>query len=546
MSRRSGYMQFSKKFRFLAASMLALQLTIPVGANAENKEDHIAPSWVVQADYIALGDSLAHGMNEVGVIGLGYTDFVAQALQQEGLLTSYNKGFAYSGYTTKNVLADLQNDVEKPVTGFGYTNDRAKLRTSIQEAELITLTAGANDLLPILKQSSTTGIDTAAIIKVSQEAINNIGAIINEIKKLNPQVQIYVMGYYNSFPYYSEDLQTQFKMLLGIMNASIKTTAEKAGAIFVPTYDVVAKDVPNFLPNPENIHLSEAGYLAVAKQAFLPAIKASALWDASSAIQVNVNSSTAATVKWLAATDNEGVTNYHVYLNNKLYSTVDANQTAITLDSLAENTAYTVAIKALDAAGNESVQSPTASFTTGSKVQFLDIENHWAREFIHKAAERGIMKGYVDGTFRPEQNITRAQAAAMLVRSLGLTTTSKAPFTDIASYDAETQSEIAAAYAHGLVKGIDGKFNPSQPITRAQLALMMNRAYEKQFNQTYVVKDQTPFTDITSYNEETKNAITMLYELGIVAGSEGRFSPEASTKRSHAAKILVNFSERLK
>ncbi|CAM5305883.1 N-acetylmuramoyl-L-alanine amidase OS=Lysinibacillus sphaericus OX=1421 GN=LS41612_02885 PE=4 SV=1 [Lysinibacillus sphaericus] len=400
--------------------------------------------------------------------------------------------------------------------------------------------------MPILKQSSTTGIDTAAIIKASQEAINNIAAILKEIKKLNPQVQIYVMGYYNSFPYYSEDLQTQFKMLLGIMNASIKTTAEKAGAIFVPTYDVVAKDVPNFLPNPENIHLSEAGYLAVAKQAFLPAIKASSLWDASSAIQVNVNSSTEANVKWLAATDNEGVTNYHVYLNNTLYSTVDANQTAITLDSLVDNTTYTVAIKAIDAAGNESVQSPTATFTTGSKVQFLDIENHWAKEFIQKAAARGMMKGYADGTFRPEQNITRAQAAAMLVRSLGLTTTSKAPFTDIASYDAETQSEIAAAYAHGLVKGSDGKFNPSQPITRAQLALMMNRAYEKQFNQTYVVKNQTPFTDITSYNDETKNAITMLYELGIVAGSEGRFSPEAPTKRSHAAKILVNFSERLK
>ncbi|MFJ7841539.1 S-layer homology domain-containing protein [Lysinibacillus sphaericus] len=538
-------MQFSKKFRFLAASMLALQLTIPVGASAEKKEDHIAPSWVVQADYIALGDSLAHGMNEVGAIGLGYTDFVAQALQQEGLLTSYNKGFAYSGYTTKNVLTDLQDDVEKPVTGFGYRNDRAKLRASIQEAELITLTAGANDLLPILKQSAT-GIDTAAIIKASQEAINNIAAILKEIKKLNPQVQIYVMGYYNSFPYYSEDLQTQFKMLLGLMNASIKTTAEKAGAIFVPTYDVVAKDVPNFLPNPENIHLSEAGYLAVAKQAFLPAIKASSLWDTSSAIQVNVKSSTEANVKWLAATDNEGVTNYHVYLNNTLYSTVDANQTAIMFDSLVDNTTYTVAIKAIDAAGNESVQSPTATFTTGSKVQFLDIENHWAKEFIQKAAERGMMKGYADGTFRPEQNITRAQAAAMLVRSLGLTTTSKAPFTDIASYDAETQSEIAAAYAHGLVKGADGKFNPSQPITRAQLALMMNRAYEKQFNQTYVVKNQTPFTDITSYNDETKNAITMLYELGIVAGSEGRFSPEAPTKRSHAAKILVNFSERLK
>ncbi|MCT6903272.1 MAG: hypothetical protein M3Z48_08535, partial [Lactobacillus sp.] len=152
-------MRLSKKFRFLASSVLALQLAIPVAASAEEGQgDHIAPSWVVQTDYVALGDSLAHGMNEVGVIGLGYTDFIAQALQQDGFLTSFNKGFAMSGYTTKNVLADLQNDVAKTVTGFGYTDEQAKLRASIKEAEIITLTAGANDLLPILKESQATGI----------------------------------------------------------------------------------------------------------------------------------------------------------------------------------------------------------------------------------------------------------------------------------------------------------------------------------------------------------------------------------------------------
>lgn len=75
-------MRLSKKFRYLAASVLALQLTIPVVANAQEQDDYIAPSWVIQSDYVALGDSLAHGMNEVGVIGLGYTDFIAQALQQ--------------------------------------------------------------------------------------------------------------------------------------------------------------------------------------------------------------------------------------------------------------------------------------------------------------------------------------------------------------------------------------------------------------------------------------------------------------------------------
>jgi len=376
-------MRLSKKFRFLASSVLALQLAIPVAASAEEGQgDHIAPSWVVQTDYVALGDSLAHGMNEVGVIGLGYTDFIAQALQQDGLLTSFNKGFAMSGYTTKNVLADLQNDVAKTVTGFGYTDEQAKLRASIKEAEIITLTAGANDLLPILKESQATGIDTVAIIKATKEAVSNIATILSEIKKINPQAEVYVMGYYNSFPYYSENLQKQFNLLLATLNATIKTTTEKAGAIFVPTYDVVAKDVANYLPNPENIHLSEAGYLAVANEAFLPIIKTSSLWDVTQAIGVEVKDRTTVKVSWQEATDNVGVANYLVYVNGKLTSTLNADTTTITLKDLIENTTYNVSIKAIDAAGNESVQNPTVTFTTKGTVSFTDTQNHWAKDYI--------------------------------------------------------------------------------------------------------------------------------------------------------------------
>ncbi|MFB7158738.1 S-layer homology domain-containing protein [Lysinibacillus sp. NPDC056232] len=539
-------MQLSKKFRFLAASILACQLVVPIGVNAEEQKDYIAPSWVVQADYVALGDSLAHGMNEVGMIGLGYTDFVAQTLQQDGFITSYNKGFAYSGYTTKDVLEDLQNNVEKPVVGFGYQSEKVKLHTSIKEAEIITLTAGANDLIPILKESQTTGINATEMLKASQVAIKNIAAILEELKKLNPNAQVYVMGYYNSFPYYSEDLQNQFKMLLKVMNATIKTTVEKAGAVFVPTYDIVAKDVPSYLPNPDNIHLSEAGYLAVANEAFLPAIKTSTLWDVSKTIQANMMDSTTVKISWQEAKDNVGVTSYKVYVNGKLTFTQDAAINAITLDNLIANTAYTVAIKAVDAAGNESVQSPTVTFTTGRTLSFPDIEKHWAKEFILNAAEAGIMNGYPDGTFKPEQFLTRAEAVSMLVRSLGLTPKEQAPFTDIASYDVGTQSEIAAAYAYGLTKGMDGTFNVGLPVTRAQLAVMINRAYEYQQKKPYVVKGKAPFSDISSYDEETKHAITMLYEQGIIIGSEGGFSPEAPTKRGHAAKIFINFNSLLK
>ncbi|MGK4118697.1 S-layer homology domain-containing protein [Lysinibacillus capsici] len=539
-------MRLSKKFRFLASSVLALQLAIPVAASAEEGQgDHIAPSWVVQTDYVALGDSLAHGMNEVGVIGLGYTDFIAQALQQDGFLTSFNKGFAMSGYTTKNVLADLQNDVAKTVTGFGYTDEQAKLRASIKEAEIITLTAGANDLLPILKESQATGIDTVAIIKATKEAVSNIATILSEIKKINPQAEVYVMGYYNSFPYYSENLQKQFNLLLATLNATIKTTTEKAGAIFVPTYDVVAKDVANYLPNPENIHLSEAGYLAVANEAFLPIIKTSSLWDVTQAIGVEVKDRTTVKVSWQEATDNVGVANYLVYVNGKLTSTLNADTTTITLKDLIENTTYNVSIKAIDAAGNESVQNPTVTFTTKGTVSFTDTQNHWAKDYIQTAANTGIMNGYTDGTFRPESSVTRAQAAAILVRSLGLTTEEKAPFTDIANYDAATQAEIAAAYVHGLIKGTDGKFKPGHPVTRAQLALMIHRAHEQQSNQPYIAKGNVPFVDVASYNAETKRAITMLYELGIVTGDGGKFSPEAVTTRGQAAKIFTNLSQLL-
>ncbi|EKU40949.1 S-layer protein [Lysinibacillus fusiformis ZB2] len=539
-------MRLSKKFRFLASSILALQLAIPVAASAEEGQgDRIAPSWIVQTDYVALGDSLAHGMNEVGVIGLGYTDFIAQALQQDGFLTSFNKGFAMSGYTTKNVLVDLQNDVEKTVTGFGYTEEQAKLRASIKEAEIITLTAGANDLLPILKESQTTGIDTVAIIKATKEAVSNIATILSEIKKINPQAEVYVMGYYNSFPYYSANLQKQFNLLLATLNSTIKTTTEKAGAIFVPTYDVVAKDVANYLPNPENIHLSEAGYLAVANEAFLPIIKTSSLWDVTQAIGVEVKDHTSVKVSWQEATDNVGVANYLVYVNGKLTSTLNADTTTITLKDLIENTTYNVSIKAIDGAGNESVQNPTVTFTTKGTVSFTDTQNHWAKEYIQKAANTGIMNGYTDGTFRPESSVTRAQATAILVRSLGLTTEEKAPFTDIANYDAATQAEIAAAYVHGLIKGTDGKFKPGHPVTRAQLALMIHRAYEQQSNQPYIAKGNVPFRDVASYNAETKRAITMLYELEIVTGDGGKFSPEAVTTRGQAAKIFTNLSQLL-
>lgn len=179
-------------------------------------------------------------------------------------------------------------------------------------------------------------------------------------------------------------------------------------------------------------------------------------------------------------------------------------------------------------------------------VSFTDIAGHWAEEFILQGASDGIIKGFPDGTFKPNQDLTRVQTASLIVRALGLETDKTAPFSDIGGYAAETQAEVEAAYHYNIIRGYsDGTFKPSKKVTRAQMALMLNRAYNQQKGMDYIVNDIAPYSDLKGYDEETVNAITMLYELGIATGSDGKYMPIHSATRAHAAKMLVNFLSEL-
>ena len=69
-----------------------------------------------------------------------------------GALKSFNKGFSYPGYKTTDVLNDIQQNVTKDIYGIGFEEKTAKLQQSIKDAEVITISAGANDILPLFKQ----------------------------------------------------------------------------------------------------------------------------------------------------------------------------------------------------------------------------------------------------------------------------------------------------------------------------------------------------------------------------------------------------------
>lgn len=186
-------------------------------------------------------------------------------------------------------------------------------------------------------------------------------------------------------------------------------------------------------------------------------------------------------------------------------------------------------------------------FVYGTPVDFTDISNHWAKEYILRGSSLGIISGHYDKTFKPDENVTRLQATALIVRALGLKSDEVAPFDDLSGYGEKAQAEIGAAYHYGITKGYGKQFKPDQNVTRSQLAQMLYRAYEQKTGEKYEPSERAPFPDYGSVSLEAIDAISMLYELEIAVGaSNGHFYPNESTTRGQTAKMLVNFVESVK
>lgn len=229
----------------------------------------VSPSALSQYNFIALGDSLAAGMTPYPPaafpqfeIDKSYNDFIAEKLSEEGVLGSYTN-FGFPGYTTQHVLGLLQPPYPLPY----YTRDLQPVlgnvaTEAISNADMITLSVGANDLLPLIYTSNMAGIPGV----ISQVELN-IGAIIDNINFINDSnPKIYIMGYYNAFPYYPESIQELLLPQLEALNDAIQRAAEENGATYIDTQTIINKHIAKYIPNEENIHPSLFGYKAIAKE----------------------------------------------------------------------------------------------------------------------------------------------------------------------------------------------------------------------------------------------------------------------------------------
>lgn len=116
------------------------------------------------------------------------------------------------------------------------------------------------------------------------------------------------------------------------------------------------------------------------------------------------------------------------------------------------------------------IATPSFAQTTFSDVN----SNYWAGEFIQKLSERGVIAGFPDGSFRPEEPVTRAQFAAMIRKAFQVPAKRESiKFNDVAS-NYWASSAIQGAYSTGFLSGYPGnRFEPNQAIPRQQVLVSL-------------------------------------------------------------------------
>jgi len=181
----------------------------------------------------------------------------------------------------------------------------------------------------------------------------------------------------------------------------------------------------------------------------------------------------------------------------------------------------------------------TIDTSAQSNVKLSDISGHWGESDIENAVKSGFVKGYEDGTFKPDKAVTRAEFVTMVNKALQLRdeNTVKLLFQDVketAWYYKDIQKAGYAKYVSGIT---DTSFMPNKNITREEAAAMLARFLPKDGYQTEAVPGT--YADKSQVSSWAKDAMAVVINKGYLTGyANGNLAPKATLTRAEAAKII--------
>lgn len=192
---------------------------------------------------------------------------------------------------------------------------------------------------------------------------------------------------------------------------------------------------------------------------------------------------------------------------------------------------------------------PASAATT-----FPDIQKHWAKSYIEAMTAAGMFKGYEDGNFKPENQLTTAEALALCARAIGLDSSTTM---DIATdyYDTVKTTlnneqtwfyqEFAVCLATGILTSADLKSlyqsgALTKPIEKEDLAVYLVRAMQLGPMADRLTSYPLTFDDASSIASDAKPSVYLLHVYGIVEGDQfNDFSPKLNVTRAVMATMLT-------
>ena len=163
-----------------------------------------------------------------------------------------------------------------------------------------------------------------------------------------------------------------------------------------------------------------------------------------------------------------------------------------------------------------------------------DYDNHWAEDTIGHWLEKGLISGYGEGVFKPDNKVTRAEFVKMVNYAFGFSEKASISFSDVNEKDwfyAEVQKAVAAGYINGVSAA---QFAPNADLSREQAASMLSRIKGLEANEAAL----DVFTDKASVSNWAKGTVGAAVKAGYIKGSDGKFNPLDFTKRAEAVTML--------
>ncbi|MEK4111167.1 hypothetical protein ABIC86_001286 [Paenibacillus sp. DS2363] len=176
---------------------------------------------------------------------------------------------------------------------------------------------------------------------------------------------------------------------------------------------------------------------------------------------------------------------------------------------------------------------------------FSDVSSHWSRDDVQDLASRLIVQGTGESVFAPDRSITRAEFTAVLLRGLGLhspCSTEAASFTDVKT-GSWYEDEVQTAVSYGLISGYaDDSFRPNSEISRAEALTIVSRAMKlvglAQADASETTSLLSTYSDSAKVQAWAAEPVASAIKQELVQGADGKLMSDADISRAQSAAIV--------